>query len=302
MRPVNLIPPEDRRGDHAPLRAGVASYVIVGVLALALDRRRPGGPHRQRRSRTARPSSPRSRRGRRRPTWRAPELAPTRASPTLEEARDDDRHQPRAEPLRLGAGAERARARDPATRDAREPHRDAQPPAPPSAATRRGTLRHGRLDHRSLAGDRAAAREGQKGVARFLAALKDIDGVTRVGMQSSELGEEDVRGAGRAGDSAPRRRDADRLPDQADDRQVPDHGRLRRRPGPPRPSRRHRRRPRPRGAPATAATDAGDDRRRATTDGGVAETQSRAADAVDSATQQVSEAKSGAAAVGVGGG
>ena len=36
MRPVNLIPPEDRRGDHAPLRAGVASYAIVGVLALAL--------------------------------------------------------------------------------------------------------------------------------------------------------------------------------------------------------------------------------------------------------------------------
>ena len=36
MRPVNLIPPEDRRGDHAPLRAGFASYAIVGALALAL--------------------------------------------------------------------------------------------------------------------------------------------------------------------------------------------------------------------------------------------------------------------------
>ena len=30
MRPVNLIPPEERRGDHAPLRAGALSYVIVG--------------------------------------------------------------------------------------------------------------------------------------------------------------------------------------------------------------------------------------------------------------------------------
>ena len=36
MRPVNLIPPEDRRGDRAPLRTGVTSYVIVGALAAAL--------------------------------------------------------------------------------------------------------------------------------------------------------------------------------------------------------------------------------------------------------------------------
>lgn len=36
MRPVNLIPPEERRGDRAPLRAGKLSYVLVGVLALVL--------------------------------------------------------------------------------------------------------------------------------------------------------------------------------------------------------------------------------------------------------------------------
>jgi Tfp pilus assembly protein PilN len=36
VRPVNLLPPEDRRGDRAPLRAGKLSYVIVGVLALGL--------------------------------------------------------------------------------------------------------------------------------------------------------------------------------------------------------------------------------------------------------------------------
>ncbi len=36
MRPVNLIPPEERRGELAPLRTGVLSYVIVGVLGLAL--------------------------------------------------------------------------------------------------------------------------------------------------------------------------------------------------------------------------------------------------------------------------
>jgi Tfp pilus assembly protein PilN len=36
MRPVNLIPPEDRRGDHAPLRAGSMSYIIVGAIAAGL--------------------------------------------------------------------------------------------------------------------------------------------------------------------------------------------------------------------------------------------------------------------------
>lgn len=36
MRPVNLIPPESRRGQRAPLRAGSVSYAIVAVLAIAL--------------------------------------------------------------------------------------------------------------------------------------------------------------------------------------------------------------------------------------------------------------------------
>lgn len=36
MRPVNLIPLEERRGEKAPLRAGPLAYVIVAVLALAL--------------------------------------------------------------------------------------------------------------------------------------------------------------------------------------------------------------------------------------------------------------------------
>ena len=36
MRPVNLIPPEERRGEKAPTRTGALSYVIVAVLAVAL--------------------------------------------------------------------------------------------------------------------------------------------------------------------------------------------------------------------------------------------------------------------------
>jgi Tfp pilus assembly protein PilN len=36
VRPVNLIPPEDRRGERAPMRTGSLAYVVVAVLAVAL--------------------------------------------------------------------------------------------------------------------------------------------------------------------------------------------------------------------------------------------------------------------------
>jgi Tfp pilus assembly protein PilN len=35
MRPVNLIPPEERRGERAPLRTGPLVYIVVGALLLA---------------------------------------------------------------------------------------------------------------------------------------------------------------------------------------------------------------------------------------------------------------------------
>jgi len=36
MRPVNLIPPEEQRGERAPLRTGGMVYVLVGMLAVLL--------------------------------------------------------------------------------------------------------------------------------------------------------------------------------------------------------------------------------------------------------------------------
>src|SRR5882724_4351078 len=36
MRPVNLIPAEDRRGEHAPMRSGPIVYIVVGALVAAL--------------------------------------------------------------------------------------------------------------------------------------------------------------------------------------------------------------------------------------------------------------------------
>lgn len=36
MRPVNLIPVEERQGQHAPLRSGPLPYILIGALVLAL--------------------------------------------------------------------------------------------------------------------------------------------------------------------------------------------------------------------------------------------------------------------------
>jgi hypothetical protein len=36
MRPVNLIPKDQRRGDRAAMRTGVASYVLLGALVMAV--------------------------------------------------------------------------------------------------------------------------------------------------------------------------------------------------------------------------------------------------------------------------
>jgi|SRR4051794_5281367 Tfp pilus assembly protein PilN len=36
MRPVNLIPPDERRGDRAPMRTGALPYVVIAALGLAL--------------------------------------------------------------------------------------------------------------------------------------------------------------------------------------------------------------------------------------------------------------------------
>ena len=36
MRPINLIPPEDRRGEQAPLRSGPLAYILLGALVTVL--------------------------------------------------------------------------------------------------------------------------------------------------------------------------------------------------------------------------------------------------------------------------
>ncbi len=71
------------------------------------------------------------------------------------------------------------------------------------------TLRHGVV---GPALELIGCASGQEAVAGFVASLKDIDGVTRVAMQYSKLGETAESGAEATGDSAERRQH-DRMPD-----------------------------------------------------------------------------------------
>ena len=70
---------------------------------------------------------------------------------------------------------------------------------------------------------------GQEAVARFVSALKDIDGVTRVGVQSSQLGTQ--QSGGGTATTLRHRHQQRQLPDPRLRRPVPDRRRLRRRPG-----------------------------------------------------------------------
>ena len=110
MRPVNLIPPEERRGEQAPLRTGPLAYillgalvaVLVGVTALVLTGNQISDT--QERSREARSAkTPPRRRGPQR-------LASYTQFRELSEQRVATVQQPRRQPLRLGTGDARTLA------------------------------------------------------------------------------------------------------------------------------------------------------------------------------------------------
>ena len=122
MRPLNLIPPEDRRGDSAPLRAGVLSYAVVGflavaliaVVALVLTSNKINESKSELASLEARAAAAQQ---------ASAGLAPYDQFASLTENRDSDGDEPRPEPLRLGSRPPGACPRDPVGRDPREPER-----------------------------------------------------------------------------------------------------------------------------------------------------------------------------------
>src|SRR6266516_2546145 len=203
MRPVNLIPAEERRGEHAPMRTGPVPYLLVGALVAALvgvtalvltsnqisDRK---GEVTQLKQEDAVAKA------------RAERLAAFTQFRTLREQR-------------VATVTSLADSRFDWERVMRElslilPHdvwlvslnATASPEASVvdsggggsggSSSSLRGSAPGPALEISGCA-------SGQEAVAGFVTALKDIDGVTRVGVESSELSEQ-AEGAGGSGSSS----------------------------------------------------------------------------------------------------
>jgi len=304
MRPVNLIPPEDRRGDHAPLRAGFASYAIVGALALALvgvvlvvttsnqisDRKAELAALEVRKAQadlTAHDLAPYA-------NFASLSDARTLTVSTLAQSRFDWERVLKELALVIPPNVTLENLSGTASAGA-------SVSAASSAAAPDASIVGPSLVIQGCA-------EGQEGTAAFLAALKDIDGVTRVGMQSSELPGEETTAA--TGDSA-----AAGASDSCQTRSSIAHFQItvafdavpvpQTSAAPPAGT--------PAAAPAPGATTTPTTTTAAPTTtsttptagtdaSGTAETASEQQSAVDSAKQQVSDSKKEAETVGVGGG
>lgn len=194
MRPVNLIPVEDRRGQNAPLRTGPVAYIVIGALVLALagvttlvltDNRIADS-----KSELAQVN-------------REDAAAKARAESLASYTQFATLHEQRVVTI-----ASLADSRFDWERVMRElalilPHDVWLVSLDASASAESGGSGGGGLSG-SIVGPSlaiAGCATGQDAVAGFVTALKDIDGVTRVGVESSELAGEDD-GAGSSGESA----------------------------------------------------------------------------------------------------
>jgi Tfp pilus assembly protein PilN len=196
MRPINLIPPEQRRGEHAPLRSGPLAYILVGALVAVLAGVTmlvlAGNQIEERKA----------------------EIATLKA----EDAAEAARAQRLSAFVQFSAMREQRLATVASLADSRfdweRVMRELALVLPEDAwligltATATPDASSGG-DGGSGSGLRSSApgpalelsgcASGQQAVAGFVAALKDIDGVTRVGVESSELANE--AGGGGSGDS-----------------------------------------------------------------------------------------------------
>lgn len=192
MRPINLIPPEERRGQHAPLRAGPLAYVVVaalvavlaGVTALVLT----GNEISDREAELARVESD-----------DAAEAAKAERLSAYTSFRDLSEQ-------RVVTVQSLADSRFDWERVMRELAlilpgdvwlvgltATASPEVSVEGGASSGSDLRGSVPGPAL--ELTGCATGQQAVAGFVTALKDIDGVTRVGVQSSELGQEDDSGS-----------------------------------------------------------------------------------------------------------
>jgi Tfp pilus assembly protein PilN len=197
VRPLNLIPPEQRRGDQAPLRSGPLAYIVVGALVAALA-------------------------GVTALVLVNNEIS-ERESEVAKLEVEDARESARAERLaayvqfrdlseqRVATVASLANSRFDWERVMQELSlilpRDAwlvsltASAAPGIGAEGGGGGAGLRGSAPGPALELTGCATGQEAVASFVTALKDIDGVTRVGVQSSELAEKGSDDSGGGGGS-----------------------------------------------------------------------------------------------------
>jgi Tfp pilus assembly protein PilN len=197
MRPVNLIPTEDRHGQNAPLRTGPVAYIVIGALVLALAGVTilvlTGNKVADSKSELAQVKSEDA-------------AAKARAESLASYTQFAALHEQRVMTI-----SSLADSRFDWERVMRElalilPHdvwlnsleASASSEAGGSGSTSSGATLSNSISGPSLVIGGCAA--GQGAVANFVTALKDIDGVTRVGVESSELAGED-EGAGSSGGS-----------------------------------------------------------------------------------------------------
>jgi hypothetical protein len=192
MRPVNLIPPEDRRGDRSELRSGALPYVLlgglvalfVGVTALVLTENQIS----ERKAEVLRLEHEDEIAAEKAESFapytqfRAMSEARVATVASLAESRFDWERVMRELALILPADVWLV---------------ELEASAASGEGGGGGDLREGSAGP-AMVLDGCAT--GQEGVARFVSALRDIEGVTRIAVKSSQLGDEDA-GAGGGDDS-----------------------------------------------------------------------------------------------------
>jgi Tfp pilus assembly protein PilN len=187
VRPVNLTPPEDRRGDRSGAREGAVAYGIVGALAvilvavtaMVLTSNSISDKEAELASAQAREQAARA---------KAESLAPYSQFASLAQSRDQ-------------TVASLATSRFDWERVLRElalviPDNvwltSTTGTVSPAVSVEGSTGNPLRSQAQGPALELVGCGDGQESVAAFVAALKDIDGVTRVGLNSSELPTTDV--------------------------------------------------------------------------------------------------------------
>lgn len=188
MRPVNLIPPEDRRGEQAPLRTGPLPYillgalvaVLIGVTALVLV----GNQIAESKSEVATLESEDA-------------AAAAKAQQLASYTQFRDMSEQRVATVQSLADSrfdwERVMRELALVLPSNVWLTDLTATASPAVGLDGGGGSSGGLRAQvpGPALELNGCASGQDAVAGFVTALKDIDGVTRVGVESSELGEEE---------------------------------------------------------------------------------------------------------------